>query len=184
MAERNVGECESRIHAELAQIDLRDGDIGAWQFIDRDRALARARQLDQSAIRGLLHGMSVGVKDIIDVAGMPTECGTPIYAGNIAKRDAACVELVKAAGAIIIGKTATTELAANHPAKTRNPLNPRTHAGWLFVWFRCCCGRGNGSIGVRYADGGIAPSPGVLLWCCGVQTYFRAGAAGRRQSAI
>jgi len=120
---RTIGECEFLIEDGLAQIDMLDGAIGAWTFVDRDGVLARARQLDQSPERGPLYGMSVGVKDIIDVAGMPTSCGTPIYAGNIATQDAACVGLARAAGAVIFGKTATTELAANHPAATRNPQN-------------------------------------------------------------
>ena len=120
---RIIGECEFVIEDGLAQIDMLDPQIGAWEYVDREGALARARQLDQSADHGPLYGMSVGVKDIIDVAGMPTGCGTPIYAGNVATLDAACVGLAKAGGAVIIGKTATTELAASHPAKTRNPQN-------------------------------------------------------------
>jgi Asp-tRNA(Asn)/Glu-tRNA(Gln) amidotransferase A subunit family amidase len=123
MAERSIGECEFLIEDALAQIEMLDAQIGAWEFVDRAAAIAQARQLDQSAKRGLLYGMSVGVKDIIDVAGMPTSCGTPIYAGNIAKRDAGCVAFAKAAGAIVIGKTVTTELAGTFPAKTRNPQN-------------------------------------------------------------
>ena len=118
-----LGECEFLIEDGLAQIDMLDAQIGAWEFVDRDAALKRARQLDQSTERGPLYGMSLGVKDIIDVAGMPTACGTPIYAGNIARHDAACVTLAKAAGAVVIGKTATTELAGTYPAKTRNPQN-------------------------------------------------------------
>ena len=118
-----LGECEFSIEDGLAQIDMLDAQIGAWEFVDRDAALARARQLDQSTERGPLYGISLGVKDIIDVAGMPTACGTPIYAGNIAKYDAAAVALAKAAGAVVIGKTATTELAGTYPAKTRNPQN-------------------------------------------------------------
>ena len=109
MIEPAIGECEFLIEDGLAQIDMLDPDIGAWEFVDRQAALSRARQLDQSAERGLLYGVSVGVKDIIDVAGMPTACGTPIYAGHIAGQDAACVAFAKAAGAVVIGKTATTE---------------------------------------------------------------------------
>lgn len=123
MVERTIGECEFLVEDGLAQIDMLDTQIGAWEFIDRDAALARARELDRSPERGLLYGMSVGVKDIIDVAGLPTACGTPIHAGNIARQDADCVAFAKAADAIIIGKTATTELAATYPAKTRNPQN-------------------------------------------------------------
>ena len=119
----NIGECEFLIEDGLAQIDMLDAQIGAWEFVDREVAVARARELDRSPLHGPLYGMSVGVKDIIDVAGMPTACGTPIYAGHIAKQDAGCVAFAKAAGAVIIGKTATTELAGTFPAKTRNPQN-------------------------------------------------------------
>ena len=120
---RTIGECEFVIEDGLAQIDMLDGEIHAWTFVDKEGARVRARQLDESSERGLLYGMSVAVKDIIDVAGMPTEYGAAIYKGNIAALDAACVGLARTAGAVIIGKTATTELAATHPAKTRNPQN-------------------------------------------------------------
>ena len=119
----NIGECEFLIEDGLVQIDMLDAQIGAWEFVDREGAVARARELDRSPLHGPLYGMSVGVKDIIDVAGMPTACGTPIYAGHIAKQDAGCVAFAKAAGAVIIGKTATTELAGTFPAMTRNPQN-------------------------------------------------------------
>ena len=125
----NLGECEFVVEDELGQIDMLDAQIGAWTYVDHAGARGRARQLDQSAERGPLYGMSVGVKDIIDVAGMPTTYGSDIYAGNIATQDAACVSLARAAGAVIIGKTATTELAATYPATTRNPQNPEHTPG-------------------------------------------------------
>lgn len=125
----NLGECEFVIEDGLGQIQMLDAEIGAWTYVDRAGARGRARQLDHSAERGPLYGMSVGVKDIIDVAGMPTTYGSDIYAGNIATQDAACVALARAAGAVIIGKTATTELAATFPAKTRNPQNPEHTPG-------------------------------------------------------
>jgi Asp-tRNA(Asn)/Glu-tRNA(Gln) amidotransferase A subunit family amidase len=118
-----IGDCEFAIEDCLAQISMLDSGIGAWEYVDSIGALERARQLDRTEIHGPLHGMAIGMKDIIDVGGMPTRCGTPIYALNMAKMDATCVALAKAAGAIIIGKTATTELAGSHPTKTRNPQN-------------------------------------------------------------
>lgn len=118
-----MGDCEFQIQDCLAQIAMLDARIGAWEYVDSIGALNRARELDHVSIKGPLHGMAIGVKDIIDVAAMPTRCGSPIYAQNMARMDAACVALAKAAGAIVIGKTATTELAAFHPAKTRNPQN-------------------------------------------------------------
>jgi amidase len=116
-----IGDIELRTRDCLATIDTLDPAIGAWEHVDPQGALERAHQLDRVAIIGPLHGVPIGVKDIIDVAGMPTRCGTPIYATNVAHTDAACVAMARAAGAIIVGKTCTTELAAFHPAKTRNP---------------------------------------------------------------
>jgi len=117
--------CESLIRASLTRIDAREREVGAWAYVDRDAALARARALDsgdQTGLRsGLLHGLAVGVKDIIDTADMPTEYGSPIYAGNRPRQDAACVQRLKAAGAIILGKTVTTEFAFVQPGGTRNP---------------------------------------------------------------
>jgi len=118
-----MGDCEFLIQDCLAQIAMLDARIGAWEYVDSIGALNRARELDQLAIRGPLHGMPIGIKDIIDVGGMPTRYGSPIYALNMAKMDAACVALAKAAGAVIIGKTSTTELATYKPSKTRNPQN-------------------------------------------------------------
>jgi amidase len=119
-----IGDCEFQTRDCLAQIDMLDSRIGAWEHIDSAGALNRARELDHVAKQGVLHGITTGIKDIIDVAGMPTGCGTPIYANNVAKSDASCVAMARAAGAIIIGKTVTTELAAMQPARTRNPQNP------------------------------------------------------------
>ena len=124
-----MGDCEFQIQDCLAQIAMLDAGIGAWEYVDSIGSLNRARELDRVTIKGPLHGMALGVKDIIDVAGMPTRCGSPIYAMNMARMDAACVALAKAAGAIVVGKTVTTELAAFHPAKTRNPQNPQHTPG-------------------------------------------------------
>ncbi len=118
-----IGDCEFLIEDCLGQIDMQDEAIGAWEFVDAAGARQRARELDLSARRGLLHGVAIGVKDIIDVAGMPTTNGSPIYAGNVARHDAACVTLARAAGAIIVGKTVSTELATFVPSRTRNPQN-------------------------------------------------------------
>jgi amidase len=118
-----IGDCEFRIEDCLAQIDMQDEAIGAWEFVDASGARARARELDQSDRHGLLHGMAIGVKDIIDVAGMPTTNGSSIYSGHVARRDAACVALARTAGAIIVGKTVSTELATFVPSRTRNPQN-------------------------------------------------------------
>jgi Asp-tRNA(Asn)/Glu-tRNA(Gln) amidotransferase A subunit family amidase len=120
---------ESAIRASLARIDARERELGAWAFLARDAALARARELDRSAPQGPLHGLAAGVKDVIDTADMPTEYGSPIYAGHRPRADAACVLRLKQAGAIVLGKTVTAEFAFMHPGRTRNPHDLRCTPG-------------------------------------------------------
>lgn len=108
----------AEVRRSLDRIAARDAEVQAWEFVDADGALRQA----ESADPGLpLCGFTFGVKDIIDVAGMPTTWGSPIYAGNVAVHDAACVALARAAGAVILGKTVTTEFAYAAPSRTRNP---------------------------------------------------------------
>jgi len=122
--ERGELTSEALVSACLERIAARDEEVRAWAFVDRAHALAQARALDQGPRRGPLHGVPFGIKDVIDTAELPTEYNSPIYRGHRPKADAACVMALKAAGAVILGKTATTEFANNHPAPTRNPHNP------------------------------------------------------------
>ncbi len=112
----------------LRAVDEREGEVQAFAHLDPAHAREQARQLDLARESGRpigpLHGIPVGIKDIIDTADMPTERGTPLFAGRRPGRDAAVVRLLREAGAIIMGKTVTTELAVMHPGKTRNPVNP------------------------------------------------------------
>jgi Asp-tRNA(Asn)/Glu-tRNA(Gln) amidotransferase A subunit family amidase len=114
---------EAFVAACLERIAERDEQLRAWAFVERDYALAQARALDRGARRGLLHGIPFGVKDVIDTAELPTEYNSPIYRGHRPTADASCVMALKLAGGVILGKTATTEFANNHPAPTRNPHN-------------------------------------------------------------
>lgn len=116
---------EQLMHDCLARVELRDADVRAWAHLDPHYALEMARAADalRPHQRGPLHGLPVGIKDIIDTADMPTEHGSPAYAGRRPTMDAQCVALLRAAGAIIMGKTVTTELANTNPGKTRNPHN-------------------------------------------------------------
>jgi Asp-tRNA(Asn)/Glu-tRNA(Gln) amidotransferase A subunit family amidase len=111
-----------------AHIDEVDAHVHAWTFIDREYALEQARAADESRLRGHpmgpLHGVPVGLKDIIDTRDMPTENGSVLHAGRTPSHDAAVVSMLRAAGAIIMGKTVTTEFATRTPGKTRNPHNP------------------------------------------------------------
>lgn len=107
----------------LAHIEAREPDVQAFVQLDAESALAQARALDAGPLRGPLHGLPLAVKDIFDTAELPTECGSPIFAGNRPRGDAAAVALCREAGAIVIGKTVTTELANMTAGVTRNPFN-------------------------------------------------------------
>jgi Asp-tRNA(Asn)/Glu-tRNA(Gln) amidotransferase A subunit family amidase len=119
---------EELLEACLARIREVDPQTEAWGFLDPDYALAQARALDELRLSGRaigpLHGIPVGIKDIFDTADMPTECGSVLYAGRTPSRDATAVSRLRAAGAVIMGKTVTTEFAYFSPGKTRNPHNP------------------------------------------------------------
>ncbi len=115
---------EALVQACLHRIIEREDAVGAWIFLDPDMALAAARARDAEASRGPLHGIPIAVKDIIDTADMPTELGSKIYAGRRPARDATCVARLRDAGALVLGKTVTTEFATFTPGKTRNPHNP------------------------------------------------------------
>lgn len=112
-------------HVDL--IENTDPQIGAWQSFDKERALFTASMLDDIRKRGeplgSLHGIPVGIKDIFDTADFPTECGSQIHAGRAPIADCRVVEKLKEAGALIMGKTVTTEFAFMHPSKTTNPHN-------------------------------------------------------------
>ncbi|WP_404424886.1 amidase [Thalassospira australica] len=111
----------------LDRIAELEPEIQAWAYLDGEHVLAQARALDTRRQSGMptgpLHGIPVGLKDVIDTARMPTENGTPLDAGRVPNEDAVIVAKLKAAGAIIMGKTVSTEMAFMHPSKTRNPHN-------------------------------------------------------------
>jgi Asp-tRNA(Asn)/Glu-tRNA(Gln) amidotransferase A subunit family amidase len=118
---------EQLVEACLARVREVDAQIEAWAFLDPDYALQQARALDQLRLEGKpigsLHGVPVAIKDIFDTADMPTENGSALCAGRTPSRDATVVSLLRAAGAVIMGKTVTTEFAYFSPGKTRNPHN-------------------------------------------------------------
>ena len=120
---------ESETRACLDRIAERDKAIEAWAYLDPERALREARRRDTASTKGPLHGVAVGIKDIFDTADMPTSYGSPIYAGHYPAADAACVALLRAAGAVALGKTVTTEFAMSHPGKTHTPHTPKHTPG-------------------------------------------------------
>jgi Asp-tRNA(Asn)/Glu-tRNA(Gln) amidotransferase A subunit family amidase len=111
------------VRACLDRIAERDPQVQAFAHLNADAALAHARQLDAGPVRGLLHGQPFGVKDLFDTFDMPTAYGSPIYAQHQPLADAAAVALCREAGAVLLGKTVTTELANMFPGITRNPHN-------------------------------------------------------------
>jgi Asp-tRNA(Asn)/Glu-tRNA(Gln) amidotransferase A subunit family amidase len=121
--------CEQVARSCLERIAARDAVVKAWAFLDPEATLAQARRLDSAAVRGRLHGVPVGVKDVIDTFDMPTEMGSPIYRGHRPIADASCVALLRAEGALVLGKTVTCEFAGPAPAQTTNPHDPQRTPG-------------------------------------------------------
>jgi len=136
---------EQLARACLERIEARESTVGAWIHLDPDAVLAQARQLDAGPVRGPLHGLPIGVKDIIDTIDMPTCYGSAVYPGHRPAADAAGVALARAAGALILGKTVSTEFAWFHPGKTANPRVPENAA-------RCTPGGSSSGSAAAVAD--------------------------------
>lgn len=117
---RTPGERTAAVEEALRRLDRTEPNLRAWVRVDADGARAQAER----APAGPLSGVPFGVKDIVDVAGLPTECGSPLRRGRIAEADAWLVDRLRAAGAVPLGKTVTTEFAYFQPGPTRNPHNP------------------------------------------------------------
>ena len=117
----------------LAQIADTDASINAWAYLDPESALAQAAECDRIRKAGLgtgpLHGLPVALKDVIDTRDMPTQRGTDIFKDRQPDKDARLVERLRESGAVIMGKTVTTELAFVHANDTRNPHNPEHSPG-------------------------------------------------------
>lgn len=174
------------VEACLDRIDAREGQVHAWEALDPEGARKRADMLDKRARPvGPLHGIPLAVKDIIDTKAMTTECGSPIYRGRKAGKDAACVTQLVQAGAIVLGKSVTTEFAGAHAGKTHNPHNLRhTPAGSssgsaaAVADFMAPIGYGtqtSGSVIRPGAFNGIVAYKGTYGWAdlTGVKTYAK-----------
>lgn len=120
LAQREIT-AEAVLRSCLDRIAEREPVVQAWEFLDVDAALAQARAIDARPQRGLLHGLPVAVKDLFDTFDMPTTYGSTIYAKHRPLADAASVALCREQGAVMVGKTVTTEFATFKPGKTRNP---------------------------------------------------------------
>ena len=150
--------------------------------IDYDAVLSAAREREAEArrgeIRGPIHGVPVGLKDIFYTEGMLTACGSKVYADFVPDFDATSVSKIKAAGGIILGKAVTTEFATSDPAPTRNPWNLE-HTPWRFQ--QRVVGRGGGADGAGgagFADRRLHVPAGGVQRHRRTETYLRAHQPG------
>lgn len=160
----------------LDAIEATDNELHAWAHLDPDLALARARELDSLPTdeRGPLHAIPVGVKDIIDTADLPTEYGSPIYEGNLPGTDAEVVARLRAAGAIVIGKTVTTEFALFHPGPTVNPHDPSRTPGGSSSGSAAAVGAGVVPLALGTQTAGSVVRPASFCGVVGVKPTFGA----------
>jgi len=163
--------CLDRIAAEEPRVQ-------AWAWLDGDHVLAQARALDARRASGRaigpLHGLPVGLKDVIDTARIPTGNGTALDAGRVPTADAFVVERLKAAGAIIMGKTVSTELAFLHPGKTRNPHDPARTPGGSSSGSAAAVAAGMVPLAIGTQTGGSVIRPAAFCGVVGFKPSFGA----------
>ena len=163
---------EQVARAHLDRIAEREPEVQAFTFLDPEHVLGQARRLDQLRKRGgpqgPLFGLPVVVKDIVDTADMPTELGSPIHAGRRPRHDAAVVEQLRAAGAIVVGKAVTAEFATYHPGKTRNPHDTGRTPGGSSSGSAAAVGAGMTPFGIGTQTNGSVIRPASY---CGVYGY-------------
>jgi len=151
------------VEACLDRIAAREGDVHAWEALDPDGARKRADLLDRRAKPvGPLHGVPLAVKDIISTRILPTTCGSPIYRDHVAGKDAACVTQLVKAGAIMLGKSVTTEFAGGHAGKTHNPHNVRHTPGGSSSGSAAAVADGMATVGYGTQTAGSVIRPGAF----------------------
>lgn len=167
--------------AFLQRIALREPEIHAFAWHDPEDVRAQARRLDAARAAGAplgpLHGLPVGLKDVIDTAGIPTESGCALDAGRVPARDAHVVVRLRAAGAVIMGKTVTTELAFLHPGPTRNPHNMAHTPGGSSSGSAAAVADGMLPLAIGTQTGGSVIRPASFCGIVGYKPTF--GAIGR-----
>jgi Asp-tRNA(Asn)/Glu-tRNA(Gln) amidotransferase A subunit family amidase len=154
----------------LRRIDVYESHVKAWVYLDRERARRDAAKLTdevKSCYRGPLHGIPIGVKDIIDVFDMPTGCGSKLWANSYARQDATVVDRLRHAGAIILGKTVTTPYAYTDPPVTRNPWNLERTPGGSSSGSAAAvaCGMSLGALGTQTGGSLIRPASYCGVFC-------------------
>jgi len=166
------------VEASIARIEAREPEVQAWAWFDADFARQQAKALDMHRQSGRaigpLHGLPVALKDIIDTAKIPTENGCALDAGRVPIRDAAIVDRLKAAGAIIMGKTVTTELAFLQAGATRNPHNPAHSPGGSSSGSAAAVADGMVPLAVGTQTGGSVIRPASFCGVTGFKPSFGA----------
>ena len=152
----------------LERIEERDKTIKAWAFIDPELALNQARAVDRGDAKGVLAGVPLGIKDVIDTFDMPTDMGSPIYRNNRTSTDASSVALARRAGAVILGKTVTCEFAGLTPNVTCNPRNPDHTPGGSSSGSAAAVADNMAAVGYGTQTGGSVLRPASF---CGVVGY-------------
>jgi Asp-tRNA(Asn)/Glu-tRNA(Gln) amidotransferase A subunit family amidase len=167
---------EALVAACLERIAARDGEVRAWVHVAGDAALAQARALDKETARGLLHsplhGVPVGIKDVFDTADLPTEYNSAIYRGHRPRADAAAVALLRRAGCVILGKTATAEFAYNNPPATTNPHNPAHTPGGSSSGSAAAVADGMVPLALGTQTGGSVIRPAAFCGAIGFKPTF------------
>ncbi|HWD60776.1 MAG TPA: amidase [Stellaceae bacterium] len=168
------------VGAWLDRIAAREEEVGAWHVFDRDAVLAAARRADREPPRGPLHGIPIGVKDVLDTVDLPTGYGSPIYRDHRPAADAACVAIARASGAIVLGKTVSTEFAYFAPGKTANPRNPKYTPGGSSSGSAAAVGAGMAPLAFGTQTAGSILRPASYCGAVGYKPSFglvpRAGA--------
>jgi len=164
----SVDLCKSYIE----QINKFEKDVKAWAHFDKKLLLEKAEEADEHRRSGKsvgpLHGIPVALKDIIGTYDMPTECGTVLRKGKTESQNAEIVDLLKSAGALIMGKTNTSELAFLAPPETRNPHDySRTPGGSSSGSAAVCCFFYGTSLN-RLSDRRVNNKTSILLWSSGI----------------
>lgn len=170
----------------LATIAAREEQLRAWMCLDPQGALTQARKLDAlpPGERGPLHGVPVGVKDIIDTADLPTAYGSPIYTGHRPATDADVVQRLRAAGAVILGKTVTTEFALFEPGPTVNPHDPARTPGGSSSGSAAAVGAGTVPLALGTQTAGSVIRPASFCGVVGIKpTYGAVPPAGVKECA-
>jgi Asp-tRNA(Asn)/Glu-tRNA(Gln) amidotransferase A subunit family amidase len=164
--------CETLVGQLLDHIQENELVVKAWAHLDREQALRTARELDGSGGSGWLYGVPIGWKDIIDCAGQPTACGSPIYAGNVAGKDAGAVAMTRRAGALALGKTVTAEFAATSPGATTNPHNPAHTPGGSSSGSAAAVAAGMVPLAIGTQTGGSVIRPASFCGVVGFKPSF------------